>query len=316
MIRKAFGIALVACIGADVVGAFAPSCHTVNLRKVASAQRSVNGAQPATVAKSRRVQLRSSIVQMKAQSDRTAEQLKGDLMTVLSYGTGLQQAADPKNRIEVNEILLELEPMNPTESPAMSSLMNGGWELVYTGGYAPGLFDSPTREIALLLYTGGYRPGLVANLLSKLPAPLASALSVEDVELKIEESEPRVEASLKVQAVGNEQMIRSKGNLVAESDVRMRETFMKLEAFGQSIELPGPFKYSRNLLVTYLDDDFLIVRDESGVPDIWLRKSKNEVATTAPASTSAATKDPSVDPTYDGPAWEDNRPEDVGPSDY
>ena len=114
------------------------------------------------------------------------------------------------------------------------------------------LVFSPTREIALLLYTGGYRPGLVANLLSKLPAPLASALSVEDVELKIEETEPRVEASLKVQAVGNEQMIRSKGNLVAESDVRMRETFMKLEAFGQTIELPGPFKYSRNLLVTYL----------------------------------------------------------------
>ena len=51
-----------------------------------------------------------------------------------------------------------------------------------------------------------------------------------------------------------------------------------------------------------------------GVPDIWLRKSKNEVAS-AP-SNETATKDPSVDPTYDGPGWEDNRPEDVGPSDY
>ena len=130
-----------ACIGADVVGAFTPSLQSVNLRKVTTASHSVKGTQLATAGTARRVQLRASGVQMKAQSDRTAEQLKGDLMTVLSYGTGLQQAADPKNRIEVNEILLELEPMNPTESPAMSSLMNGGWELVYTGGYAPGLFD-------------------------------------------------------------------------------------------------------------------------------------------------------------------------------
>jgi hypothetical protein len=28
----------------------------------------------------------------------------------------------------------------------------------------------------------------------------------------------------------------------------------------------------RSLFTTFLDDDILIVRDETGVPDIWLRK--------------------------------------------
>lgn len=62
------------------------------------------------------------------------ETLKGDLMTQLSVGTGLKGAADPSNRAEINELVLKLEPMNPTESAATSPLLNGVWELLYTGG--------------------------------------------------------------------------------------------------------------------------------------------------------------------------------------
>ena len=39
----------------------------------------------------------------------------------------------------------------------------------------------------------------------------------------------------------------------------------------------GPLRTTRSLFVTYLDDDILIVRDETGVPDIWLRKVKSHV---------------------------------------
>lgn len=49
-------------------------------------------------------------------------------------------------RAKLNEVLLKLEAMNPTENPTMSSLLNGVWELRYAAGYASeGAFPSPTR---------------------------------------------------------------------------------------------------------------------------------------------------------------------------
>lgn len=34
--------------------------------------------------------------------------------------------------------MLKLEPMNPTEKPARSPVLNGVWEFLYTGGSSPG----------------------------------------------------------------------------------------------------------------------------------------------------------------------------------
>lgn len=38
----------------------------------------------------------------------------------------------------MNELMLKLEPMNPTEKPARSPVLNGVWEFLYTGGISPG----------------------------------------------------------------------------------------------------------------------------------------------------------------------------------
>ena len=66
-------------------------------------------------------------------------------MTQLSLGSGLKGAADPANRAEINEMVLKLEPMNPTELATSSPLLNGVWELLYTGGYGMG-FLTVRRE--------------------------------------------------------------------------------------------------------------------------------------------------------------------------
>jgi len=80
---------------------------------------------------------RSAVLGLRASADtKTVESIKGDLMSILSVGTGLKQAADPRNAAEVNELLLKLEPQNPTHAPAESELLNGAWELLYTGPYA------------------------------------------------------------------------------------------------------------------------------------------------------------------------------------
>lgn len=69
------------------------------------------------------------------------EAIKSDLLSQLSVGTGLKVAAGG-DRVTINELLMKLEPKNPTEDPAMSPLLNGVWELLYTGGYASGFMDS------------------------------------------------------------------------------------------------------------------------------------------------------------------------------
>lgn len=41
--------------------------------------------------------------------------------------------------------MLKLEPMNPTESPAKSPVLNGVWEFLYTGGLSPGTLAVQVR---------------------------------------------------------------------------------------------------------------------------------------------------------------------------
>ena len=39
------------------------------------------------------------------------------------------------------------------------------------------------------------------------------------------------------------------------------------------VSQPDPLKWERNLFITYLDETTLVVRDETGSPDIFARKS-------------------------------------------
>lgn len=60
------------------------------------------------------------------------------------------------------------------------------------------------------------------------------------------------------------------------SDVRFRETYESTTILGQEspFSIPKPLRYSRDLYITYLDDDLLIVRDATGVPEVLVRQSK------------------------------------------
>lgn len=41
--------------------------------------------------------------------------------------------------------MLQLEPMNPTDMPARSPVLNGVWEFLYTGGLGPGTLAVQVR---------------------------------------------------------------------------------------------------------------------------------------------------------------------------
>lgn len=183
----------------------------------------------------------------------------------------LAQVSNEK-RAAINEALYKLERLNPTKDPTLSPLLNGIWELRYVGGYSEEFaLSSPTRQLALFLYSGGYSPGIFAlQLAQKLPF-----VEVGDLDIAISRSQPRVEASIPVKVLGgSESKVVVRARLETMSDIRLQETYEIASVLGNPVELPKPLQYTRDLFVTYLDDDLLIVRDSTGVPEVLLRKDK------------------------------------------
>lgn len=108
-----------------------------------------------------------------AKDELTSLSAKDELMSVISASSPAGAKLSSDLRSAVIELLIKLEPSNPTESPATSPLLNGVWDVVYSG-YAPGPLKSPTRPLALALYAGGFSPGLAALSLARmLPESIA-----------------------------------------------------------------------------------------------------------------------------------------------
>ncbi len=187
--------------------------------------------------------------------------------------SSLGEISDTK-RSSINEVILKLESLNPTEQPARSSLVNGVWELRYAAGYTSDwAVASPTRQLALFLYSGGYSPGLFALAVAKkLPSSL---VDINDLEISISREQPRVQANVEFTSIFGSVSVEVKAELQVESDVRLRETYESTSVLGRSVEFPGMFRYSRALYVTYVDEDILIIRDDSGVPELLVRKEKS-----------------------------------------
>jgi len=209
----------------------------------------------------RRPQMRTSIVGMTELAP-----VKEELMSLLL--DGLKTKPDTG---QFGECLLALERGNPTPEPARSSLLNGVWSLQYAGALSAGVVDSPTREIALSIYSSSYSAGVLQQLLSKLPFD-AGLMSAAITIVSPEAGQPRVSTEASIAILGSTQTLKFGTNLQPVSGVRLREVFVEAEAFGQRGLLPGPLAFSRQLFVTYLDEEMMVMRDESGVADVLVRK--------------------------------------------
>jgi len=202
-----------------------------------------------------------------------SEGIMNSILDDLPSKGGPAMAISKEVRSKITEALLKLEAMNPTPEPANSPLLNGVWSLKYAGGYdSEWALQSPTRQIALFLYSGGYSPGIFAlSLASTLPS---SFVETGDLEIAISREQPRIEASIDVKFLGGASNdVNVKARLETFSDVRLTEVYESATILGNTVDLPEPVQYSRDLYITYLDEDILVVRDGSGVPEILARKS-------------------------------------------
>jgi len=191
-------------------------------------------------------------------------------------------------RGRVNEAISDLEHFASTEDPAYSESLDGNWEVKYCGSYAPGpLNPSPTRELALFLYSGGWTPG---NALTSLSGGLlgeAAGLKISGLKVSIKDGRD-VDASAQLEVLGSQQQLSYKAELMPLSGQRLNEEIVSVELPGPVNKQELPFDWRRQILVTYLDDDMLIVRDESGVPDVLVRDPTTTPSTPMDSSMSAA----------------------------
>lgn len=206
---------------------------------------------------------------------------KASLMDILNDEAVQQEVLRPEGkptRGRVDEAILALERTNPTTEPVYSELLDGVWEVKYSGSYAPGLLSSPTRELALFLYGGGFSLGNALNSFAEgfWGQNLGLRVGSKTVEIK---GGRDVESKAEIDAAGTKQSLKYSAELMPLSAQRMSEEVI-------SVDLPSlgkqdlPLELRRSILVTYLDDEIMIVRDESGVPDVLERQG-------GPASTSA-----------------------------
>jgi len=220
------------------------------------------------------------------------EMYKSDLMAAVGGGTSVTAS----KRVVVNEILLKLEASNPTEAPATSPLVNGEWELAYSGGFADGILKSPTRQIALFLYAGGYAPANFGLALGRLLPD--SLFEITRTKLAIARTQPRVSSMAEVKIAGaaapTELGIAS--TLEIESNVRLKETYVSLNVGGNKIDVPEAAQYSRLLFVVYLDEDLMVIRDETGVPEVLIRKEMDFPETSGGGSFMPSSADDDLSP--------------------
>lgn len=198
------------------------------------------------------------------------ETVVSSIMDYLPSSLASSGSITAQDRASINEAILRLEALNPTEDPVYSPLINGVWTLRYAGGYSEPKIPSPTRDLALFLYAGGYSPGLFAlSLAQKLPSQL---VDVGDLTISISRGQPRIEAKVDVTLLGgSEESVVVTARLEEDSGLRFTETYESAAVLGQTVDIPEALQYSRDLYVSYVDEDILVVRDGSGVPEILVR---------------------------------------------
>ena len=175
--------------------------------------------------------------------------------------TALLSGVKSYSRAEMNEYVLQLEKVNPTFNPATSDVLNGAWEIVTTGIGAYGMI--------------GFQ--IIKTISSIIPG---SIVDVSDVTVSISGSTGTASTTIKV--VGASIEIAVNLDLESLSGARLKETYkdFKVSAIDLPLRLLPKFISSREMIVTYVDEDLLIVRDILGGPEILRRKPVDYISTT------------------------------------
>merc|ERR1719215_222977 len=116
-------------------------------------------------------------------------------------------------------------------------------------------------------------------------------LQVDSKTVRISEGRT-VEASLGVELAGRRETLSHKAELLPLSSSRLSEEILELQLPEPLGDQPPPLELRRSVLVTYLDEEMMIVRDESGSPEVLVRELVPVVPETVAFSGEEGTAEP------------------------
>ncbi|KAI4348776.1 hypothetical protein L6164_009456 [Bauhinia variegata] len=187
------------------------------------------------------------------------------------------------HRIDVNERITGLERLNPTPRPTTSPFLEGRWNFEWFGSGSPGFFavrfifqNFPSSlanlsKLDLFIKDGNAKVTANTRLLSSIESKitLSTKLSVEGpLRMKEEYVEGILESPTVIEERVPEQLKGALGqavNAVQSLPLPIRNAV----ASGLRVPLSGSFQ--RLFMISYLDDEILIIRDTAGMPEVLTR---------------------------------------------
>lgn len=186
-------------------------------------------------------------------------------------------------RIDVNERIISLERLNPTPRPTTSPFLEGGWNFEWFGSGSPGflaasfLFERFPTSLANLskldvVIKDGYSK-VTANLkvLNSVESKfvLSAKLTVEGpLRMKEEYVEGFIESPTVVEDRVPEQL---KGPLSQAVATIQQVPLPVRDILANGLRFPLGGSFQRMFMISYLDEEILIIRDTSGTPEVLTR---------------------------------------------
>ncbi|RDX88422.1 putative plastid-lipid-associated protein 13, chloroplastic [Mucuna pruriens] len=182
-------------------------------------------------------------------------------------------------KIDVNERITGLERLNPTPRPTTSPFLEGRWNFEWFGSGSPGLFAArifPSTlanlsKMDVVIKDGNAKITANMRLLNSIESKviLSTKLSVEGpLRMKEEYVEGVLVSPTIIEENVPEQLKGALGqaaNALQQLPAAIRDPV----ASGLKVPLSGSFQ--RLFMISYLDEEILIIRNTAGIPEVLTR---------------------------------------------
>ncbi|XP_044507612.1 probable plastid-lipid-associated protein 13, chloroplastic [Mangifera indica] len=186
-------------------------------------------------------------------------------------------------QIDVNERITSLERLNPTLRPTMSPFLEGQWNIEWFGSGSPVVvaaraiferFPSTVADLSkmdILINNGNGKVTANLKLLNSIESKImfSSKLSVEGpLRMKEEYIEGIFESPRVIEEALPEQL-KGVFNQAVNTVRQLPESIRDVVDSGLRVPLSGSFQ--RLFMISYLDEEILIIRDSAGIPEVLTR---------------------------------------------
>lgn len=211
---------------------------------------------------------------------------KESLLLALKDSGGFESLITGKTtdiqRIDVNERIIGLERLNPTPRPTTSPFLEGRWNCEWLGTGSPILFiirflfeRSPSTLVNLLGIDVAIKDGYAyvtakTKFLNSIESKfvLTTKLSVEGPLRMKEES---VEGFLEAPKVKEESIPEQLKGALGQAAGALQQLPLPSDLMTNGMKFPLSGIFQRLYMISYLDEEILILRDTSGVPEVLTR---------------------------------------------